>query len=128
MFTSDSDNEVLTAARKANNVLKKHKATWEELIRGSIKVTATPEPIPKSKKETAKSEDHVKAYWGGKYGTKDPAAKPHQKRAAWMIDRGNWILLSDKEKEFVYFMQDNFDPTLLEVNRLKTLYWKCGGR
>ena len=84
MMTSDYDNEILTAAKKATQLLRDNKMTWEELLVGEKPIINNPTttthktkthgprgPSPKSKESA----------WGGKYN-RYSNVNPHQKRAS----------------------------------------------
>ena len=124
MMTSDYDNEILTAAKKATKLLRDNKMTWEELLVGEKSPVKWRDstsngprgPSPKSKESA----------WGGKYNRRSNA-NPHQKRASWMIDYGNFMLLTKPERSFVIRVQDVINPTQTELLELRRLYFKCGG-
>ncbi len=129
MMTSDYDNEVLTAAKKATRMLLDNKITWEEILCGKPRIQPSPTkwkaqptpPEPPKKKSSG-------AVWGGKY-SRESNALPHQKMASWMIDYGNFLGGLDKdERKFVFTMQDTIEPTKDQLVTMHYLYCKCGGQ
>jgi hypothetical protein len=58
MTSSDNDNQILVAIRKANDILARNGVTWDDVLRSKIKITTIADPfssinIPKSKARPA---------------------------------------------------------------------------